>query len=77
MGQLTVLTNGMASYDSRFTAASGAATRAGLLIDVRFVSFDRIDDGSQALAAWLRSEGCIGFKYDFSPGLADDYDQSD
>lgn len=70
MGQLPFLTNGAPLYDSRYSANIGTASRAGLLVTISYVSFARIDSGPLAMATWLRGKGCIGFKYDFLPGLA-------
>jgi Zn-dependent protease len=70
MGQLPFLTNGGSFYDNRYSANIGMASRAGLLVTISYVSFDRIDSGPKAMAAWLQGKGCIGFKYDFLPGLA-------
>jgi Zn-dependent protease len=69
MGQLANATNSTTSYYNRYSAVSGTAMRAGLLINISFVSFNRIDNGPQAMAAWLLGKGCIGFKYDFFPGM--------
>jgi Zn-dependent protease len=74
MGQLPFLTNSASLYDSRFSGNFGVASRAGLLVTISDVSFDRIDSGPKAMAEWLLGKGCMGFKYDFQPGLASDGD---
>jgi Zn-dependent protease len=74
MGQLPFLTNSTSLFDNRFSAITGVASRAGLLITVSYISFDRIDSGPRAMAEWLQGKGCIGFKYDFLPGLASEGD---
>ena len=54
---------------ARFSAHYGGATQNGLFVNVSWVSFDNIDDGPMALAAWLCDQGCISLKYDFQAGM--------
>ena len=66
MGQIP--TNSPAA-DGRLSARYGGVLRNGLIVQATWVSFDRLDQGPAALAAWLCDQGCIGIKYDFQAGL--------
>jgi len=66
MGQIP---SGNPAADGRLSAHFGGVTRSGLILRVNWVSFNRIDEGPPALAAWLCDQGCIGIKYDFQAGL--------
>jgi Zn-dependent protease len=54
--------------DGRLSARSGGTIRNGLFVQATWVSFNRLDEGSTALATWLCDQGCIGIKYDFQAG---------
>ncbi|HWY31364.1 MAG TPA: site-2 protease family protein [Candidatus Acidoferrum sp.] len=53
----------------RWAARFGNVSREGLYIHLNFVSFNRLDQGSAALTAWLCDQGCIGLRYEFQAGL--------
>ena len=77
MGQFTPVNDRAAPAAERFAARYGVATRKGLIVNLKFVSFYSIADGPPALADWLFNKKCIGFKYDFQSGMPMDDDGSD
>ena len=70
MGQFALTDGRMATKDERVAAAGGMVTRTGLVININYVSFYNIADGPVALATWLADKKCIGFRYNFLPGMA-------
>jgi hypothetical protein len=58
-----------APAEMRFSAHFGSATRKGLVINVSFVTFYNLEDGPAALTEWLLQKKCIGFRYEFYPGM--------
>ena len=66
MGQIS---SASPAADGRLSAHFGSAIRTGLILRVNWVSFNRIDTGPAALAAWLCDQGCNGIKYDFQAGM--------
>jgi hypothetical protein len=77
MGQLSLVNGRLAPSDERYVVRFGSARRTGLMVYVTFVSFQHIADGPAALAGWLGERKCIGFKYDFQPGMATDNEDPD
>jgi Zn-dependent protease len=55
--------------DGHANARYGNVTQNGLLLNLNWISFNHLDTGPVALAAWLCDHGCIGIKYDFQAGL--------
>ena len=67
MGQLPAADGLAASGD--FSAHYGSSSRSGLIVNLRWISFDRLDEGPMALADWLCQQGCTALKYDFLAGM--------
>jgi hypothetical protein len=53
----------------RFSARGIDFTRTGLLLQVNYLSFDRLVDGPPAMVQWLSDQGCVGLKYEFVAGF--------
>jgi len=70
LGQFALVDGRMAPQDERIAAADGAVSRTGLVINIYDVSFYDIAEGPVALASWLADKHCIGFRYNFEPGVA-------
>jgi Zn-dependent protease len=77
MGQLLLEKGEVVQSSAQCDARNGIATSKGLIINVMMVSFQNINAGPPALANWLSAKRCIGFRYEFQPGLATDAESSD
>ncbi|MFH1922501.1 MAG: site-2 protease family protein [Planctomycetota bacterium] len=65
LGQLPREGDEVKSAQRRFSAR-GAVTRTGLIVQINYLTFDRLVDGPAAIVRWLDAEKCVGMKYDFN-----------
>ncbi|MFH1264524.1 MAG: hypothetical protein ABIK89_02270 [Planctomycetota bacterium] len=65
LGQLPREGDEVKPAQRRFSAR-GAVTRTGLIVQIDYLTFDRLVDGPAAIVRWLDREKCVGMKYDFN-----------
>ena len=75
MGQVPMDGDAPAAGAERYIASFGSASREGLLVTIRGLTFADDAQGAPALVAWLGGRGCVDFRYRFSAaGLPQDFD---
>lgn len=77
MGQLPLTDHTPVPGARKYSVRFGGASKAGLILNIPYLTFDRIDDGLPALAEWLCKQGARDIKFDVSSSVVSAHELED